>query len=184
MQRYTLLILTLIVEGAVLILALILSRFLEIQLLPISQNYSRDILYGTVGAIFPLFLFILSLSNITEGISFLDSLRNIMIKEIKGIFSNSTLSDLILISILAGISEEFLFRGVIQTRLGIIPASVIFGLLHFITPVYAIIATVMGLYLGVLFNIFGSLLIPVQLHLIYDLGALIYLKYYTQPNTK
>ncbi len=93
-------------------------------------------------------------------------------------FSEAKLPDLCFISVFAGLAEELLFRGVIQVKLGIVGASIIFGLLHFLTPAYFIIATLMGFYLGFLFQYYDSLLIPIQLHFIYDLGALIYLRYF------
>ena len=109
------------------------------------------------------------------------SLRKTIINDIRVIFSKTKLLDLCLISILAGFAEELLFRGVIQVKLGIVGASIIFGLLHFITPAYCVIATIMGFYLGFLFQYYESLLIPVQLHFIYDLGALVYLRYFVKP---
>ncbi|HDY67103.1 MAG: CPBP family intramembrane metalloprotease [Candidatus Scalindua sediminis] len=111
------------------------------------------------------------------------SLRKTIINDISVIFSKTKLLDLCLISILAGFAEELLFRGVIQVKLGIIGASIIFGLLHFITPAYCVIATIMGFYLGFLFQYYESLLIPIQLHFIYDLGALVYLRYYVSTET-
>ena len=175
--RYKLLILTCLVEGIVLMLALIIARYYGIKLLPLTQNVFRDIVIGTIGAMFPLALFMLLLSEKAVGIPSLGSLRSIIINDIKAIFSESKLPDLCFISVCAGLAEELLFRGVIQAKLGIVGASIIFGLLHFITPAYFVVATIMGFYLGFLFQYCDSLLIPIQLHFIYDLGALIYLRY-------
>jgi hypothetical protein len=133
---------------------------------------------GTFGAIFPLALFMLLLSEKVEGITSLEPLRRIIINDIKVIFSEAKLPDLCFISVFAGLAEELLFRGVIQVKLGIVGASIIFGLLHFITPAYCVIATIMGFCLGFLFQYYDSLLIPIQLHFIYNLGALIYLRYF------
>jgi membrane protease YdiL (CAAX protease family) len=138
---------------------------------------------GTFGALFPLVLFLFLLSEKAEGIPLLGSLRKTIINDIRVIFSKTKLLDLCLISILAGFAEELLFRGVIQVKLGIVGASIIFGLLHFITPAYCVIATIMGFYLGFLFQYYESLLIPIQLHFIYDLGALVYLRYYVSTET-
>ena len=135
---------------------------------------------GTFGALLPLALFLFLLSEKAEDIPLLGSLRKTIINDIRVIFSKTKLLDLCLISILAGLAEELLFRGVIQVKLGIVGASIIFGLLHFITPAYCVIATIMGFYLGFLFQYYESLLIPIQLHFIYDLGALIYLRYYVR----
>ncbi len=166
-----------------LILALFLAKYFGIKFLPLTENLFRDILLGTFGASFPLVLFIFLVSKQAEKIPFMGSLRKTIINDISVIFSKTKLLDLCLISILAGFAEELLFRGVIQVKLGIVGASIIFGLLHFITPAYCVIATIMGFYLGFLFQYYESLLIPIQLHFIYDLGALVYLRYYVSTET-
>jgi membrane protease YdiL (CAAX protease family) len=81
---------------------------------------------------------------------------------------------------MAGLAEELLFRGVIQAKWGIIAASILFGVLHAVTPAYVILATVIGFYIGLLYHCFQGLLIPIQLHCIYDFGALIYLRYFVK----
>ena len=176
--RYKLLILTCLVEGIVLMAALIIARYYELKLLPLTQNVFRDIVIGTFGAIFPLAMFMLLLSEKTNKIPLMGALKRTIINDIRVIFSESKLPDLCFISVCAGLAEELLFRGVIQVKLGIVGASIIFGLLHFITPAYFVIATIMGFYLGILFQYYDSLLIPIQLHFVYDLGALIYLRYF------
>jgi hypothetical protein len=131
-----------------------------------------------LGALIPLILFYLLLSEKVKNIPLVGSLRRTIIHDIKTIFSETKLLDLCFISACAGLAEELLFRGAVQAKFGIIAASIFFGLLHFITPAYCIIATIMGFYLGFLFQYYDSLLIPIQLHFIYDLGALIYLRYF------
>jgi len=90
---------------------------------------------------------------------------------------------LAVLSILAGTAEEVLFRGVVQVGLGrVLPdglaltgASVLFGLAHFLTPAYALLAAVAGLYLGTVFLLQGNLLVPIVTHSLYDFVALTYL---------
>jgi membrane protease YdiL (CAAX protease family) len=54
-------------------------------------------------------------------------------------------------------------------------ASVLFGLLHLITPSYAVLAAMMGAYLG-WFSIWtGNLLAPIMIHALYDFFALGYI---------
>ncbi|MBT3878725.1 MAG: CPBP family intramembrane metalloprotease [Candidatus Scalindua sp.] len=177
-SRYNLLILTSLVEGLVLIAALLIAWFFGIKLIPLSQNVFHDIMIGTLGALMPLILFAFLLSEKVNNTPLLGPLKKTIVNDIRIIFSNSRLVDLCFISVFAGVAEELLFRGVIQVKLGITGASIIFGLLHFITPAYWIIATIMGFYLGFLFQYYESLLIPIQLHFIYDLGALLYLRYF------
>lgn len=74
----------------------------------------------------------------------------------------------IIISLLAAIPEEILFRGAVQVSLGLIVASLIFGALHAITRLYFIYATVAGLLLGVLFLLSGSLWMSIGAHFAID----------------
>ncbi len=164
-------------EGLVFAAALLIAWFCGIKLFPLTQNVLRDIVIGTLGALIPLVLFAILLSEKINNIPPLCSLKRTVINDIKPIFSETKLIDLCFISVFAGFGEELLFRGVIQTKLGIVVASIIFGLLHFITPAYCIIATIMGFYMGFLYQYCDSLLVPIQLHFVYDLGALIFLRY-------
>ncbi len=166
------------VEGLAFVVALLIAWFCSIKLFPLTQNVFYDLVIGTLGALIPLVLLAVLLSEKVDNVSSLCSLKRTIINDIRPIFSETKLIDLCFISACAGFGEELLFRGVIQAKLGIVVASIIFGLLHFITPAYCVIATIMGFYMGFLFQYYDSLLVPVQLHFVYDLGALILLRYY------
>jgi hypothetical protein len=81
----------------------------------------------------------------------------------------------------AGISEEILFRGVIQPWLevswgltaGLLLSNVLFGLVHSVTPLYSVLAGLVGIYLGVMMDIQGdrNLLTPIIIHALYDFLA-------------
>jgi membrane protease YdiL (CAAX protease family) len=96
-----------------------------------------------------------------------------------------------LLAIAAGVGEELLFRGVLQAELAmlwgpwsaLVVASIVFGLCHWITPAYAIIATIMGAYLGGLYWYTGGLLVPVLVHTLYDFVAFVYFAK-TQPSAQ
>lgn len=104
------------------------------------------------------------------------------------LFRDCRLLELAMISVLAGLGEEMLFRGVIQqaleaglagplgTWIGLAVAAVIFGLVHMVTPTYALLAFSIGLYLGTIW-IAGNynLLVPITTHAVYDFFALVYL---------
>jgi membrane protease YdiL (CAAX protease family) len=76
-----------------------------------------------------------------------------------------------------------LFRGVIQEVLtawlnpwiGLILASLLFGLMHPITPFYIVLAAGMGAFLGWIFIATGNLLPAIITHGLYDFLALAYL---------
>ncbi len=99
------------------------------------------------------------------------------------LFRSCIFFDLAVISLLAGLGEEMLFRGALQgwfsrwfdPWLALVCTSVLFGLLHWITPTYAGFAALTGGYLGWLFIESGNLLVPVVVHALYDSFALAYL---------
>lgn len=95
-------------------------------------------------------------------------------------FAGSTMLELAVIAALAGLGEEALFRGVIQTALAghlpvwaaIATTAALFGVAHWLTPAYAVLAGLVGAYLGWAFAASGNLLVPVVAHGLYDVVAL------------
>ena len=59
--------------------------------------------------------------------------------------------------------------------IGLLAAAFLFGLLHLLTPVYGLMAALIGLYLGWLWMASGNLLVPITVHAAYDFIALVYL---------
>ncbi|MFQ5801546.1 MAG: lysostaphin resistance A-like protein [Candidatus Methylomirabilales bacterium] len=106
-----------------------------------------------------------------------------VLEKIVPVFAGCSYLALILVAVAAGLGEEALFRGVIQTALAdwlgtfgaLLVASALFGLCHFLTPTYAAIAALLGLYLGGLLMVFDNLLPAILVHAGYDFGALLYL---------
>jgi uncharacterized protein len=92
----------------------------------------------------------------------------------------------------AGLGEELLFRGWLQSLLGgdpsqpsvllaasaILAASMAFGLVHAVSRAYVLFAFCMGTFLGWLYFWSGSLLAPIVTHALYDFGALLLLRYH------
>ena len=82
----------------------------------------------------------------------------------------------------AGVGEEMLFRGVLQTelssRLGdtsaLAVSSIIFGALHAVTPLYAALASLASLFFGYLYIQSQNLAVPIVCHGLYDVGALLW----------
>jgi membrane protease YdiL (CAAX protease family) len=168
----------LLTEGGALVIAILLAGWLDIELFPMTKEPLRDLLIGTAAAVPPFLLFLFLISKAAVNVPFLGSLRQKVLIEVKAIFSRCTLIDIIIISLLAGFGEEFLFRGLLQAKLGIVAASVIFGLFHAVSPAYVISATIMGFYIGISYQMSGGLLVPIQIHFVYDLAALVYIKYF------
>jgi membrane protease YdiL (CAAX protease family) len=117
-------------------------------------------------------------------------LQEVMREWIIPLFRSCALWQLLFISCLAGLSEELLFRGVLQRGieqfsgspwLALAVASVLFGLAHPITPTYAVLAALIGAYLGWLMMATDNLLVPMVAHAAYDFAALVYLVRKNQP---
>jgi len=85
-----------------------------------------------------------------------------------------------LLATIAGVGEELLFRGVFQTAAeqhlplaaAILLPNVLFGALHARSLIYALAAGGVGIYLGVVFWLSGSLVAVMIAHGLYDLIAL------------
>lgn len=107
-----------------------------------------------------------------------------------------TLPEIMVISLLAGIGEETLFRGVLQATaanwlqlglgawdtsgqvaqvIALLGMALLFGLLHGVSRSYAVLAGLIGVYLGWLWLATGNLLVPLTAHALYDVIAMIYL---------
>jgi uncharacterized protein len=103
------------------------------------------------------------------------------------LFRECRMLELAVIALLAGLGEEMLFRGIVQgwvadkvggpygVGIGLAAAAVIFGLLHFVTLTYALLAACIGLYLGAIWLATGNLLVPITCHALYDFLAFVYL---------
>jgi uncharacterized protein len=102
-------------------------------------------------------------------------------EELGPVLAGRSLLQLGLLAALAGVAEEVLFRGVVQTALyrvleepvAILVAGAIFGLAHFVSSTYALLAALVGVYLGAVFLLSGNLLAPILAHALYDFVALI-----------
>ena len=68
----------------------------------------------------------------------------------------------------SGLAEEAFFRGALQPRVGLVVASVVFGLVHFVPRpefrLWTVFSVAAGFLLGVLFERTGNLTAPVVAH--------------------
>lgn len=86
---------------------------------------------------------------------------------------------IVFLSICAGLGEEALFRGGIQTALGdyipaplaIVLASALFALIHFAQPIISALIFAIGCIFGAVYLATGSLLSVIIAHAVYDVYA-------------
>lgn len=181
--RRHLLLLTVGVEGGMLLVAIILGWAAGIPLGAQVHINAGALLLGAVAGVAMLAAV---LATVYAPLRFTASIRR-DVDRLRLAFREATLLDFVLISALAGAGEEALFRGFLQPfaasyvgmPAAILVASLAFGALHWISLPYVVLASTLGGAFGLLHVYTGNLVVPVVAHAVYDLIALIYL---TRPD--
>jgi membrane protease YdiL (CAAX protease family) len=138
----------------------------------------QDVAWG-LAAIPPMFIAYFAAPDLREQVQDL----------LGGALARCRWYDLVGLAALAGLGEEILFRGALQTwlsrwdpALGLIGASLLFGLAHAVSVRYFLFATIVGCYFGWLYTGFPgapyyldspNLLRPIIAHAVYDLIAFV-----------
>ena len=179
MNRTTLLLVTLFVEGGLYVAGLFLMGGSGAVRAKFSLSWSATF-YALLLSL-PMFttLFLAMRSKWKP----LSELRKELEEKVVPIFANSNIVDLVLIALLAGAGEELFFRGWLQDALanrlglwlGILIVSIIFGFAHYLSLTYFIYAFITGIYLGVIYHLTGNLYVVMVIHGLYDFIALLIL---------
>ncbi len=136
-----------------------------------------DLGYGLLAAV-PLLL-ILAAVLLIPGAG-VRRIREFMRDTLGPPLARCRLIDLALLALIAGLCEEVLFRGFLfgyiwqyNRGLAIVVCNLAFGLAHLVTPLYALLAVLAGLYLTALLAVDPSpnLLVPIAAHAAYDFIA-------------
>ena len=166
-------------ETALVVVAVVFAWAFNQPLFAGLQWSAPDALLGFTSS-FPLFVLFLWTSR--SAAQPLVRIRHILEEVLRPLLGPWPLWQLAVISALAGLFEELLFRGVLQAGLtprvgpvlAIIAASLLFGLVHPLTWAYLLLATLIGAYLGGLYYWSGNLLVPIVAHAVYDFAALVF----------
>ena len=167
-------------QGAVLLLALGVGPLLGAPPLRGLRLSLEDAAWGLAAALPPAVAVIVA---VHREVPWARRLAGAVEDVLKPLLAGSP-APLALLSALAGLGEEALFRGVLQSALGSaagagagwLAAGVLFGAAHFVSRAYAVLATLFGLYLGGLYLWSGNLLVPAAAHAAYDFALLLYLR--------
>jgi membrane protease YdiL (CAAX protease family) len=180
MDRKTLLLLTILVEGGLFALGWLLLGGTRA---PIWLKFGAS--WGATASGLLSCIPLLSALYLVDRSDWapISRLRRLMDEQVRPIFANCKGVDLALIALVAGVGEELFFRGWLQTVLvtrfdvwvGILAASLIFGLSHYLSTGYAVYAFLTGIYLGVIFQASENLYIAMLIHALYDFIAMVYL---------
>jgi membrane protease YdiL (CAAX protease family) len=167
------------IEGMVLLLAVGLAWLFGVSLWA-QMEWSLATLNMGVLATVPLVL--LAIRSDAMAADWVNGLRNVVDEMLVPALRQAPPGGLLLLAVLAGWGEEWLFRGVIQGGLSavlpptvaLIIAALLFGLAHAVSWAYFIAATLAGLYLGLLYQWSGNLLLPMLVHGLYDYVICLY----------
>ncbi|MFO0889171.1 MAG: CPBP family intramembrane glutamic endopeptidase [Isosphaeraceae bacterium] len=167
-------------EGGLAPLSLFLGWWLGQN--PLS-HFRWDATHALWGALATLPIASLFLLIIRWPIGPLRRIKDFCEHEFVPLLAGASWSDMALIAISAGVGEEMLFRGVLQSALGnwlgtywgLSLASILFGLLHPISIPYASVTMVVGFYLGLTFLHTENLLNVMVTHALYDFLLMAYL---------
>lgn len=187
-RRYTLEIL--FYQSLIVIVSAAAAKFLNMPNFGLGENISADaasVKFGVI-AVLPLILLAVGLDLIEK---YVPALQEVSIATQRSVLyllgSQRKLFTAFLVAtsagIIAGIGEEMLFRGVIQTWLSarcgmflsISLSSLFFGALHAVTPLYATLTFIGSIYFGILYHIsLGNLVVPIVTHALYDVIVLMW----------
>lgn len=167
-------------EAALIAVAIVLGWIADIDPFEYLHFSEPAIVYGIAGTI-PLYLLFMIMEQIqAEPVV---KIKDLLFETLGRGLHQYHWTDLLILASIAGLSEELLFRGVIQpwlesawgTAAGLIASNIIFGIAHAVTPLYAVLATLIGIYLSLSLDYGGdrNLLIPIIIHGLYDFLAFI-----------
>jgi len=140
-----------------------------------------DVSLGMLAAMPPLLVIVLLELRVDRYMPGLQGLRQSIHLVLAPLVGRIRFAEALAISALAGVSEEVFFRGVLQREIGVLLASVIFGLFHAISLPYVLWAAAMGGYLGWLAQWHGNLSVPIVAHTMIDIVGLLYIRHVVAP---
>ncbi len=177
-NRFTFLRVATIFEGGLVVVAYLIGWFADVDPLADFHLRAEAVAWGLAGTI-PLYGFFVVCYRIPYGN--LQAIKRLLIDRMGPMLDVCHWSGLLYLGLLAGFTEEILFRGLLQPLLeshwgwlvGLILSNVLFAMAHFITPLYALLAGLTGIYLGWTLDVGGerNLLTPVVIHATYDFLA-------------
>jgi membrane protease YdiL (CAAX protease family) len=169
-------------EASLILVAMILGWIAGIDPFANLVFSEGAVLAGFIGTLPMILLFRLAEALKEESFQ---KIRRLLLETLGPSLHKQHWSDLLMLAAIAGLSEEILFRGVIQPwleaawgmPLGLIVCNVLFGLAHAVTPLYTVLAFMIGIYLSLTMDYGGErhLLTPIMIHALYDFWAFLVL---------
>jgi len=167
-----------VTEVVLAVVGLVVGRWIGT---PILEDARVDLRSGVLALAATLPLVAFAFWSMRTEHAFFASLRKLLRETVAPLFASCSLPELLLIAIMAGIGEEVFFRGFLQGSLGRVVnpwialalVSALFGAVHMVSIGYAIVAGLLGAYLGTLLLLTGNLFVAVAVHTLFDFVALL-----------
>jgi membrane protease YdiL (CAAX protease family) len=166
-------------QGGILVVALVAIAIFGVEVHIGGQSPLGALVMGSLAAL-GMFVLLYGLSRLP---GFFPSTLKRHARDLHDFVSGFPTAGVVCLAVLAGVSEELFFRAFIQGGLAnltndttsVIAASIIFGLAHFLSLTYFLVATLMGALLGITYVLSESILLVMVWHSVYDLIALMVL---------
>ncbi len=172
--RVALVSITVVLEGVLLLVATIWSRFSDLALLPHLILDVRSVAIGACTAAGTVMISLL-FYRLGDNVPFFKGLKELSDEVLLPVVSLFTWWDIVLVSLASGICEEVLFRGVMLPLWGLTVSSLLFGFVHSPTLKYLpyVVVTIgAGFLFGYIYMQTGSLWTPVIAHVLHNLISL------------
>lgn len=167
-------------EGSLAVLALALGWLADLDPFA-SLEFSESALGIGLLATGPLLVLFFAMQQLSYPP--IQKIRDLLVETLGARLAYRHWTDLLILAAIAGFAEEALFRGFLQPWLengwgasvGLWLSNLLFALVHAVTPLYAVLAMLMGLYMGVMLDYGGerNLLMPMVIHAVYDFVAFV-----------
>jgi uncharacterized protein len=96
------------------------------------------------------------------------------------IFNNRNIFHILIIALFVAFSEELLFRGIIQTKVGLIFASIIFAIIHYrylFNWFLFVNIVLLSFFIGLVFEWTDNLAVTIAMHFVIDFLLGVYIKF-------
>jgi membrane protease YdiL (CAAX protease family) len=189
----------LLVEGGLFLLGLLIGWFgfydKNQPLHTIDWEFLQTAGIWGVAALLPMLIYLAVFQLWTPP--FIKPMKEFVDSKLKPMFESCSIFELLLLSIMAGFGEEIFFRWCLQGGItstlepnfgttyaivvGILVASWLFGLCHWVNATYGISTMLVGLYLGWTMIFTNNWLVPAITHTLFDFVALIVIVHFSKP---
>lgn len=181
-QRYRLFLIGVLFEFLAGVFAIILSLIFKYKIFSNVKINTSEFTKGVLYAI-PVMIFFYALFKIPS--QRLKQIEITITNFVHTILGNCSVIHFAIISIVAGVCEELLFRGFLQgffsQKLGLLPSIILtnlaFGLMHPVSYLYSLITFIAGCYFSMVLHFEKNLFVLMVTHSLYDFIALCYIKF-------